>query len=89
MADWDYRRPWYHGLQQRLTTLCVGSSITQNRDAARAFSHRPSLLVRPDGGTIKHDGTTPGYLYVVSVKVSIAWLSHSTTPHRYPWRPTT
>ncbi|GLV54119.1 hypothetical protein KDH_09680 [Dictyobacter sp. S3.2.2.5] len=42
MEDWDYRRTWYHGSQQELTTLRIGSSITQEKAIARVFSHRPS-----------------------------------------------
>ncbi len=69
MEDQDYTRTWYHGSQEKLTKLCVGSSITQNRDMACAFSHRPSLLSISNEGTIKHDGTVPGYLYIVSEEV--------------------
>ena len=43
MQDFDYTLRWYHGSQQELTKLRVGSSITQNRNVAKAFSHRPSL----------------------------------------------
>ena len=83
MVDWDYRRPWYHGSQQPLTTLRAGSSITQNSDVARVFSHRPSLVSMSDDGsieTIKHDGTTPGYLYVVSEEVR----PEDVYPHPHP-----
>lgn len=59
---------WYHGSQEELTVLRVGSSITENRTIARVFSHRPShVSASDDGGSveIKHTGTTPGYLYEV------------------------
>ncbi len=69
MEDWDYSRTWYHGSQEKSTKLRVGSSITQNRNIARAFSHRPSLLSVSNDGTIKHNGTVSGYLYVVSEAV--------------------
>lgn len=59
MSNWDYRRPWYHGSQQDLLALRVGSSITQEKAIARAFSHRPSLLSIADDGSVKHDGVTP------------------------------
>ena len=69
MQDFDYTLTWYHGSQQKLTTLRVGSSITQDRNVAKAFSHRPSLLTQSEGGTVKHDGATPGYLYTVADKI--------------------
>ena len=69
MQDFDYTLTWYHGSQQKLTTLRVGSSITQDRNVAKAFSHRPSLLTMSDDGTVKHDGVTPGYLYIVADEI--------------------
>jgi hypothetical protein len=66
MPDWDSTGPWYHGSQQVLDALAEGSSITRNRELARAFSHRPSLVSTSDAGTVKHNGTTPGYLHLVS-----------------------
>ena len=61
---------WYHGSQQRLARLRAGSSVTQKRDVAKAFSHRPSLvsMSQSEEGEewrVRHDGATPGYLYVV------------------------
>ena len=41
--NWNYDLPWYHGSQQELTLLRVGSSITQDREIARIFSHRPTI----------------------------------------------
>ena len=57
---------WYHGSQQRLTRLRAGSSITQNRPVAKAFS-RPSLVsmsASEEGKewSVRHNGATPGYL---------------------------
>jgi hypothetical protein len=80
MADWDYRRPWYHGSQRRFTTLRAGSSITQDRAVARAFWLRPSRVSLPGNGTVKHDGTAPGYLYVVAEEVRSA----DVYPHPHP-----
>ena len=51
MAEWDYSQPWYHGSQERLTTLRSGSSITQDPAVARAFSHRPSLVSVTENGS--------------------------------------
>ena len=80
MQDFDYTLTWYHGSQQKLTTLRVGSSITQNRNMAKAFSHRPSLLTQSEGGTVKHDGVTSGYLYTVAGEIS----PDDVYPHPHP-----
>ncbi len=66
MPIWDSTGPWYHGSQQVLAVLAEGSSITRNSDLAKAFSHRPSLVSVSASGTVKHNGTTPGYLHLVS-----------------------
>ena len=80
MQDFDYTLTWYHGSQQRLTTLRVGSSISQNRNVAKAFSHRPSLLAQSEGGAVKHDGVTPGYLYIVADEIG----PDDVYPHPHP-----
>jgi hypothetical protein len=80
MADWNYRGPWYHGSQQPLTSLCPGSSITRNGDLARAFSHRPTVLSLSDDGSVKHDGTAPGYLYLIAEEVG----PEDVSPHPHP-----
>jgi len=56
---------WYHGSPRRLTTLRAGSTITRDRRLAEAFSHKPTLLCREDDGSIRHDGTAPGWLHVI------------------------
>ena len=80
MQDFDYTLTWYHDSQQKLTTLRVGSSITQDRNVAKAFSHRPSLLTMSDDGTVKHDGVTPGYLYTVVDEIG----PDDVYPHPHP-----
>ena len=80
MQDFDYSLTWYHGSQQKLTTLKVGSSITQNKIVAKAFSHRPSLLTQSRGSTVKHDGVTPGYLYTVADEIG----PDDVYPHPHP-----
>lgn len=80
MEELDYTRPWYHGSQQELTTLRVDSSITQNIDVARAFSHRPSLVVTGDSGAIKHNGSDPGFLYIVAEEIG----PEDIYPHPHP-----
>jgi hypothetical protein len=87
MRDCDYTLTWYHGSQQKLTTLRVGSSITQNRNVAKAFSHKPSLVSMSDAGEslseqskVKHDGVIPGYLYTVTDEIG----PDDVHPHPHP-----
>ncbi len=68
--DIDYTQPWYHGSPFGLTTLRVGSTITQRCDLARVFSHKPTIVCCEDDGRIKHNGTQPGYLYIIDETVS-------------------
>ena len=63
--DFDITQPWYHGSPLELTVLRKGSTITQKRELARIFSHKPSIVSISDAGQIKHTGTLPGYLYLV------------------------
>ena len=60
---------WYHGSPQQLNILREGSSITQNRDLARAFSHKQTLLCVEDDGNIRHNGILPGYLYRITEEI--------------------
>ena len=71
--------PWYHGSPLELTTLRHGSTITQNRDLARIFSHKPTLVCVFDDGQIKHNGTANGYLYTVAEEIEPG----DVTPHPY------
>lgn len=80
MTDWNYNLPWYHGSQRELTTLRVGSSITQDHDIARVFSHRPSIHTLEEDGTRKHNGTTFGYLHIVDEPITAA----DVEPHPHP-----
>lgn len=78
--DTDYKGPWYHGSDQMLTTLRIGSSITQQRSIAKAFSHQPSLLLQFNRGRIRHNGETSGYLYTVAEEVG----PDDVRPHPHP-----
>ena len=87
MPDRDFSRAWYHGSQQELTRLRSGSSITQSRDVAKAFSHRPSLLSISDE-SLKHDGATPGYLHVVAEEIApddVRAHPHPVNAARWEW----
>ena len=61
---------WYHGLPERFTLLRAGSTITQWRALAEAFSHKPQALSYEDDGSIWQNGTLPGYLYVIDEPIS-------------------
>lgn len=62
---------WYHGSNKKFETLREGSTITQWRELAEAFSHQPSGLGYDDDGIIQHNGTEKGYLYVVDEPIVI------------------
>ena len=72
--EWDYAKPWYHGSPERLTYTRQGSTITQDRDLARVFSHKPTFVscyTDSDGRyRLRHSGTRPGYLYRIAESVS-------------------
>ncbi len=73
----DSTQSWYHGSPLELTTLRAGSTITQRRDLARIFSHKPMIVSIDDEGRIKHNGTLSGYLYVIDEAV----LPEDVEPH--------
>jgi hypothetical protein len=62
----DNDQTWYHGSPLELTSIRAGSTITQNRDLARVFSHKPPIVSMNDDGSLKHTGATPGYLYRIA-----------------------
>ncbi len=65
---------WYHGSPLELSELRTGSTVTQWRALAEAFSHKPTCLgyeTYGDGGSIIHNGTAPGWLYVVDEPVAL------------------
>ncbi len=69
MTDQNHSETWYHGSPFELATIRKGSTITQDRDLARVFSHRPTLVSISDDARIdriRHDGTVPGFLYRIA-----------------------
>jgi hypothetical protein len=72
MPEWpaavDPAAPWFHGSPEVLTELRPGSTITQDRDLARVFSHKPTLVGdgRAEGGALRHNGRRPGWLYTLA-----------------------
>ena len=85
MDTTDYTAPWYHGSPHRLTVLRQGSWVTQFRELAKAFSHRPTLMsLADDCAQVKHDGKVPGYLYAVAEAVApedISYLRDTAQAH--------
>jgi hypothetical protein len=62
---------WYHGSDRAFRTLSEGSTVTQWRELAEAFSHQPSVLSYDDDGRISHNGTQKGYLYVITEPIRV------------------
>ena len=67
----DPDSPWYHGSNKYFDILREGSTITQWRQLAEAFSHKPTQLSYDDNGLIFHNGTEPGYLYIIDEPIQI------------------
>ena len=63
--------PWYHGSDKIFQELRAGSTVTQWRALAEAFSHRPSALSYEEDGRISHNGTAKGFLYVIDEPVTV------------------
>lgn len=62
---------WYHGSDKIFSKLRKGSTITQWRELAEAFSHQPTMLGYDDDGMISHNGIKKGYLYVIDESIEI------------------
>lgn len=61
---------WYHGSNVIFSELKEGSTITQWRALAEAFSHKPTILCY-DNGVISHNGVQKGYLYVIDESIEV------------------
>ncbi len=72
---------WYHGSNKKFEILREGSTITQWKELAEAFSHQPSGLGYDDNGVINHNGTEKGYLYIIDevIEVDVDIYQHPTT----------
>lgn len=62
---------WYHGSNVLFSELREGSTITQWRELAEAFSHQPTMLGYDDNGVIHHNGDEKGYLYIIDEDIEI------------------
>ncbi len=72
---------WFHGSNRVFDVLYSGSTVTQWRELAEAFSHQPSRLSYDDDGKITHNGEEKGYLYVIDepIKVGVDIYRHPNT----------
>ncbi len=70
MVITEYDKQWYHGSPYVLDSIRKGSTITQNINLARVFSHKPPCVSIDDNGHIKHNGSIEGYLYVIDEVIS-------------------
>ena len=62
---------WFHGSNIVLSESREGSTITQWKELAEAFSHQPTILSYDDNGNISHNGKEKGYLYIIDEPVEI------------------
>lgn len=62
---------WYHGSNERFSELKAGSTITQWKELAESFAHKPTTLEYDDNGVISHNGKEKGFLYVIDEPVMI------------------
>lgn len=67
----NIKNQWYHGSNLKLYFLDSGSTITQWRELALAFSHKPKILIIQDDNSIIHNGQEFGYLYVIDELIDI------------------
>lgn len=67
----DPNGTWYHGSPMEFSELRAGSTITQWKELAEAFSHKPSMLGYDDDGVITHNGRLKGYLYIIDEPVEV------------------
>jgi len=66
----NMNKPWYHGSPIEIDTLKKGSTITQWRDLAIAFSTKPTLLGYEEiNGKITHNGKEKGMLYIIGEQI--------------------
>jgi hypothetical protein len=69
--EFDVGKPWYHGSPLKLDVLRAGSTMTQWRDLARVFSHKPAVVSIADDRALQHNGTQQGYLYEIAEPVGV------------------
>jgi len=87
MANPEYSAPWYHGSPEELSILRKGSWVTQFREIAKAFSHKPTLMwFDDDRRKVKHNGQRSGFLYAISESIGPADVSYLRDTARTHWQ---
>ncbi|QVK16784.1 hypothetical protein KHQ81_07620 [Mycoplasmatota bacterium] len=66
----DSKKLWYHGSNKKFNLLREGSTITQWKELAEAFSHKPTRLSETDG-KIFHNGVEKGFLYIIDEPIEV------------------
>lgn len=68
---------WYHGSPYQIQILLSGSTVTQDIDLARVFSHKPQIVSleddpkrKPDFPRIRHNGKENGLLYKIDEPIN-------------------
>lgn len=68
----DMSKTWYHGSPLELDILREGSTITQWREIAEAFSTKPTMLgYDAIFSPIIHNGIEKGILYIVDEAIEL------------------
>ena len=62
---------WYQGSNVIFDVLRKGSTVTQWRAPAEAFSHKPTELGYDDNGIITHNGKEKGFLYIIDEPITV------------------
>lgn len=62
---------WYHGSNVIFDFLKAGSTVTQWKGLAEAFSHQPTRLSYDDDGVISHNGIEKGFLYIIDEPITV------------------
>ena len=61
----------FHGSKILFSELREGSTVTQWKELAEAFSHQPTVLGYDDNGNISHNGIEKGYLYIIGESIEM------------------
>lgn len=62
---------WYHGSNVIFEVLRKGSTVTQWRALAEAFSHKPTELGYDDNGIITHNGKEKGFYNIIDEPITV------------------
>lgn len=67
----DSNGVWYHGSNVIFDLLKEGSTVTQWKELAEAFSRQPTMLGYDDDGVITHNGGEKGFLFVIDEPITV------------------